>query len=75
MERIVKDIRFAENLKALRLKEGINQSQLAYCLGVSTGIISLWEHGKREPLMYSLVAIAAYFNVTIDDLVGYSVVN
>ena len=61
---------FAENLKELRLEKGIGQVELAEKIGVSKGIISLWENGKREPTLSSLVALAKYFDVSIDTLVG-----
>ena len=64
--------KFAENLKFLRLEEGLGQTELAEKLGVSKGIISLWENGLREPTMSSLIALAKFFNVSIDFLVGLS---
>lgn len=48
----------------------MGQVELAKQIGVSKGIISLWENGLREPNMYSLIALAKFFNVTIDFLVG-----
>lgn len=62
--------KFAENLKLLRKEKGIGQIELAKELGVSNGIISLWENGLREPNMFSLISIAKFFDVTIDYLVG-----
>lgn len=61
---------FAQNLKYLRISAGIGQVRLASEIGVSKGIISLWENGKREPTMSYLIVLAKYFNVTIDELVG-----
>lgn len=61
---------FKENLKLLRAEKNIGQIQLAKELGVSKGIISLWENGLREPSMSSLIQLAKYFNVSIDFLVG-----
>lgn len=61
---------FKENLKALRIENGVGQVELAKQIGVSKGIISLWENGLREPNMYSLIALAKYFKVSIDFLVG-----
>ena len=61
---------FKENFKQLRLEKGIGQVELASALCVSKGVISLWENGLREPGMSSLIAIAKYFNVSIDYLVG-----
>lgn len=61
---------FAQNLRDLRESAGIGQVRLANDIGVSKGIISLWENGKREPTLSYLVLLAKYFNVTIDYLVG-----
>ena len=61
---------FGENLKTLRIEKGVGQVELAKELGVSKGIISLWENGLREPNMSSLIVIAKYFKVSIDFLVG-----
>ena len=40
---------FKENFKALRPESGLGQIELAKKLGVSKGVISLWENGLREP--------------------------
>jgi transcriptional regulator with XRE-family HTH domain len=64
---------FAEIFRALRIEKGIGQVELAKNLNISKGIISLWENGLREPGMSSLIAIANYFNVSIDYLVGRKV--
>ncbi len=61
---------FKNNLKFLRQERGIGQVELAKSLGVSKGIISLWENGLREPSLSSLVAIAKFFRVSLDELVG-----
>ena len=62
---------FIENLKTLRAERGIGQVELANKIGVSKGIISLWENGLREPTMHSLIALAKFFDVSIDFLVGF----
>ena len=61
---------FKENFKALRIEHNLGQVELAKALGVSKGVISLWENGLREPGMSSLILIAKYFEVSIDYLVG-----
>ena len=61
---------FKDNLKSLRQEKGLGQVELAKNIGVSKGIISLWENGLREPNMSSLIALANFFNVTIDYIVG-----
>lgn len=62
--------KFAERLKELRCEACIGQVELANKIGVSKGIISLWENGLREPSMSSLILLAKFFEVSIDYLVG-----
>lgn len=62
--------KFKDNLKELRLEKGLGQVELAKEIGVSKGVISLWENGLREPNMYSLILLAKFFKITIDELVG-----
>ena len=61
---------FGERLKELRLEKGVGQVELALAISVSTGIISLWENGLREPKLSNLIAISKYFQVSIDYLAG-----
>lgn len=61
---------FADIIKELRIEKGIGQAQLARAIGVSNGIVSLWENKKREPTMGSLIALAKFFNVSLDYLTG-----
>lgn len=61
---------FGEILKDLRIEKGLGQIELAKNLNVSTGIISLWENGLREPKLSNLIAIAQFFSVSIDYLAG-----
>lgn len=62
--------KFKDNLKLLRQEKNLGQIELAKILGVSKGIISLWENGLREPTLSNLMAISKYFKVSIDYLVG-----
>ena len=62
--------KFKDNLKELRLEKKLGQVELAKAIGVSKGVISLWENGLREPNMHSLILLAKFFGVSIDELVG-----
>ena len=62
--------KFKDILREIRLERGISQVLLANKLGVSKGIISMWENGQREPTLSSIISIADFFGVTIDYLVG-----
>ena len=61
---------FTERLRELRAEQGVSQVMLGKSLGVSKGIISLWENGLREPTLSNLVALADFFGVTLDYLTG-----
>ena len=62
--------KFAIILKELRNERNLGQVELAKGIGVSSGVISLWENGEREPTLSNLIALADYFDVALDDLVG-----
>lgn len=61
---------FGERLRSLRMERELGQIQLAEALDVGKSIISLWELDKCEPTLSHLVAIALFFNVSIDYLAG-----
>lgn len=63
---------FAERLKELRNKHKVTQTVLADLLHVSQRQVSYYEKGQDTPSLPSLIAIADYFNVSLDYLVGRS---
>lgn len=60
-----------ERLKELRTEFNISQQQLANVIGVSQQSINKYENHNVEPDIETLKAMADYFNVSIDYLVGY----
>lgn len=60
-----------ERLKELRTEFNISQQQLADVIGVSQQSINKYENHNVEPDIETLKAMANYFNVSIDYLVGY----
>lgn len=64
--------KFKDILKELRQEHHLGQVELAKQIGVSKGVISLWENGLREPSMYCLIILAKFFNISIDELVGFN---
>lgn len=57
-------------LKELREKRGISQLKLAMDLGLNQNSISRYETGAREADYKTLIALADYFDVSIDYLLG-----
>ena len=61
---------FNEKLQELRKQKGLTQEELASALYVSRAAVSKWESGRGYPNIDSLKAMAAFFSVTIDDLLS-----
>ncbi len=57
-------------LKELRLARKITQLKMAMDINMSQNTISRYENGEREPGLAELVAIADYFDVSVDYLLG-----
>ena len=55
-------------LRELRKKRGISQLKLAMDLNMNQNSVSRYESGAREADYKTLIAIADYFNVSIDYL-------
>ena len=59
-----------ETIKALRLEKGLTQPQLAALVGVSSGMISIWENNVNEPKASNLKALATALDVSVDTLLS-----
>ena len=59
-----------ETIKALRLEKGLTQPQLAQLIGVSNGIISIWENNVNEPKASYIKKLAETLNVSADYLLN-----
>lgn len=59
-----------EKIKSLRLERGLTQTTLARELGVSKGIISIWENNINEPKATYIKRLALFFGVSADYLLG-----
>ncbi len=66
------EINLAAILAAKRRGKGITQDELASYMGVSKASVSKWETGQSYPDITFLPLLAAYFDISIDELMGYS---
>jgi len=62
-----------ENIRAMRREKGLTQEQLAEVMGVSKASVSKWETGMAAPELSMLAALADYFEMSIDALIGHTV--
>ena len=56
----------SKKLKDLRIKTGLSQEKVAEQLYVSRQAVSKWETGEAMPEMENLVALAKFYNVSVD---------
>jgi len=63
--------KIGKQIKALRKKYDVTQDKLAEALGVTSQAVSKWENETGYPDIDSLIPIANFFNVTIDELFGH----
>lgn len=61
---------FSQRLEALRTRQHRSRIVVSELCGLHPDAIRRYEHGESVPDIESLIAIADYFGVTIDYLVG-----
>ena len=59
-----------KNIYELRKTKGVTQEELAAELGVTAAAVSKWEKGSTLPDVLMVCAIADWFGVTTDQLLG-----
>lgn len=57
-----------KRIKELRIEKGLTQPELAKLLGVSNGIISIWENDINEPKASYIKKLSEVFQVSADFL-------
>ncbi len=63
---------FSERLKELRVSRNLTQKQVYTSVGMSALGYQRYEYGEREPAFKQLLALADFFDVSLDYLVGRS---
>lgn len=61
---------FAERLRALRKSRGLACATLSELCGLCPQQVGRYESGRRVPTLPAAVALADYFGVSLDYLVG-----
>ena len=59
------------NIKCLRTAKNITQEQLSVAMNVTCAAVSKWERGETYPDITLLQPLAYFFEVTLDELMGY----
>ena len=59
-----------KNIKKLRRQNAVKQDVLASTLHMRRQTISSYERGITLPSIFTLIRIADFFNVTLDELTG-----
>ncbi len=60
---------FQEKLVQLRNINGILQKDLAEKLGINLHTYQRFEYGQQEPRMSTLIALADFYDISLDELV------
>ena len=63
---------FSSRMKELRKEQDKKQQELADCFSVKLRTYQGYEYGESYPEVAKLIAIADYFDVSLDYLVGRS---
>lgn len=63
------------NLQTIRKKLGLKQIKVAMDLGTTQETISSYETGRVFPNIDMLIALAKYYNTSIDYLLGLTKIN
>lgn len=61
---------FASNLRYLRKINKVTQAAIAEKIGKTPSLITMWESGKREPILADVRLVADFFNIPLGDIIG-----
>lgn len=64
-----------ESIKQCRLKSGMKITAVSQKTGLWKKDICMYEANERTPSMFTALSLADLYNVTLDELVGRTVVN
>lgn len=64
----MKNIRFAENLRQLRIGKGMTQTGLAKLLSVDKRTVSAWENKVSQPSLEMVAKLCEIFDESFDNI-------
>lgn len=67
----MKELKIGDILADRRSRKGVTQEEVAEYAGVSKASVSKWENGLSYPDITILPLLATYYNISIDELLGY----
>ena len=60
---------FPEHLLELRIGHGLSQQAAADIAGIALRTYQYYERGQREPTVSTLIALADFYDMSLDELV------
>ncbi len=67
----MEELSLSKNVANLRKEKGVTQEILAEFIGVTKASVSKWETGQSMPDVLILPKLASFFDVSVDELLGY----
>lgn len=64
-------LNFSRTITKLRHERNITQEELAAFVGVTKASVSKWETAQSLPDILLLPVLASFFDISIDELIGY----
>lgn len=64
-------LKISDNIYSKRKEKNITQEELADYMMVTKASVSKWETGQSYPDILLLPKLAAFFNISVDELIGY----
>ncbi|MDE6211411.1 MAG: helix-turn-helix domain-containing protein [Clostridia bacterium] len=59
-----------KELRYHRKVNNLSQKKIAQVLGVGDNAVSRWEIGDNTPSIYELIALADFYDISLDELIG-----
>lgn len=64
----IENMKFTENLKAIRITKHLTQKDVAIGLSIPISTYANWEQGRTEPNIQELFKLIKFFEIDANDL-------